>query len=93
MSNVNATINVEVDKKLKEDASAILKDLGLDMSTFINMALVQVVKRNGIPFRITNPKPSKEMIEALKEAKKIVNGKVDVKEYRNIDELFDDLDN
>ena len=93
MTNLNATINVNVDKKLKEDASAILKDLGLNMSTFINMALAQVVKRNGVPFRITNPKPSKEMLEALKEAEKIASGKVDVKGYKYVDELFKDLDN
>lgn len=32
------------------------------MSTAINMFLTQVVKRNGIPFEIVNPRPSEEML-------------------------------
>ncbi len=93
MSNLTSAINVNVDTKIKNEASAILKDLGLNMSTFINMALAQVVKRDGIPFEITNPKPTKEMLHALKEAEDIINGKIEAKGYTNINELFKDLDN
>lgn len=67
MSNLTTAINVNVDTKIKEEATAILKDLGLNMSTAINMFLTQIVKRDGIPFEITNPKPSKDMLEALEE--------------------------
>lgn len=61
-------INVNVDTQVKEEATSILKGLGLNMSTFINMALTQVVKRNGVPFEVVNPTPSKEMLQALAEA-------------------------
>lgn len=62
MGSLTSVINVNVDAKIKEEATIILKDLGLSMSTFINMALTQVVKRDGVPFEIVNPKPSKEML-------------------------------
>lgn len=62
-------INVNVDTQLKEDATNILKGLGLNMSTAINMFLTQVVKRDAIPFEIVNPKPSKEMLQALQKLK------------------------
>lgn len=54
MEKQNAVINVNVDAKLKNDANAVLKELGLNMSSAINMFLVQVVKKNGIPFEIVN---------------------------------------
>ena len=61
MGSLTSAINVNVDTKIKDQATAILKDLGLNMSTFINIALTQVVKRDGIPFEIVNPKPSKSI--------------------------------
>ncbi len=62
MANLTTAINVNVDKKYKETATIILKDLGLNMSTTINMFLTQIVKRNDIPFEIKNPKPRKELM-------------------------------
>ena len=49
MASLTSAININVDSEIKKEATAILKDLGLNMSTFINMALTQVVKRNGVP--------------------------------------------
>ena len=67
MASLTSAINVNVDSKIKEEATVILKGLGLNMSTAINMFLAQVVKRDGIPFEVANPKPSKDMLEALEE--------------------------
>lgn len=90
-SIANGVINVHVDPKDKEQATLILKDLGLNMTTFINMALKQTIKRNGLPFEVINPKPSKETIKALQEAEDIINGQKYAKGYRNIEELKKDL--
>ena len=87
MASLTTALNVNVDAKTKKEATDILKGLGLNMSTAINMFLAQIVKRDGIPFEITNPKPSKETIQALKEAEDIISGKVKTKEYRDITEL------
>ena len=59
--------------KVKDEATVILKDLGLNMSIAINMFLVQVVKRRGIPFEVTNLKLSKDTLEALEKVKEIIN--------------------
>ena len=45
----SGVINVHVDPKDKEKATLILKELGLNMSTFINMALKQLIKKDGVP--------------------------------------------
>lgn len=48
-------INIRTDSELKAKAQAVLSELGLDMSTAINVFLKQVVYKNAIPFEITKP--------------------------------------
>ncbi len=90
MESLTSAINVQVDKKDKEIATSILKDLGINMSTFINMAIKQVIKKNGLPFEVTNPKPSKELLDALKEGDDIIQEIRDGKRtgYNNVNEML-----
>ena len=87
MANLTTALNVNVDAKNKEEATNILKSLGLNMSTAINMFLAQIVKRDGIPFEVVNPKPSKDMIEALKEAEEIITKSKKYSGYTNREDL------
>ena len=94
MSNLNSVINVQVDSYDKDVANKILKQLGLNMSTYINMAIKQLINKDGIPFEVVNPKPNKELLSAIKEGDDIIR---EIKEgkrsgYTNIDELFSSLD-
>jgi DNA-damage-inducible protein J len=94
MSNLNSVINVQVDSYDKDVANKILKQLGLNMSTYINMAIKQLINKDGIPFEVVNPKPNKELLSAIKEGDDIIQ---EIKEgkrsgYTNIDELFSSLD-
>jgi len=50
-------INVRTDGELKAKAQSVLADLGLDMSTAINVFLTQIVYRKAIPFEISKPAP------------------------------------
>lgn len=87
MANLTSAINVNVDTRLKEEATAILKSLGLNMSTFINMALAQVVKRDGVPFEVVNPKLSNDTLKALKEAEEMLNNPNKYPRYDNWEDL------
>lgn len=49
MSNIQVNVRNE---EMKKRAQAILKDLGMDMTTAINMFLVQVALANGLPFEV-----------------------------------------
>ena len=94
MSSIPNTtnLNVRVDSTLKEESDKLFKNLGLNMSTAINMFLTKCVKTSSIPFRVEEPKPSKELMKALKELNYMEKYPEKYKVYNNIDELFKDLD-
>ena len=50
-----ANINIRTDSELKAKSQMIFSDLGLDMSTAINVFLNQVVYKQAIPFEIKKP--------------------------------------
>ena len=87
MANMTSTINIHVDTQIKEEATTILEGLGLDISTFINMALTQVVKRNGVPFEVVDTKLSKDMLEAFDETNEMVNNPEKYPRYSNSEDL------
>lgn len=94
MENISNTtnLNVRVDGTLKQEADMLFKDLGLNMSTAINMFLTKCVNTSSIPFEISEPKPSRALKKALKEADKIAKHPEKYKGYNDIEELFKDLD-
>lgn len=50
----NSLITINVDKKTKDEANKVFKDLGLNMSSAINIYLKACIKANGIPFMLQN---------------------------------------
>ncbi len=93
MANLTSVITVKVPKDVKEEANKIFNNLGLNMSTAINMFLKRTISERGIPFELKeiNNKPSKDLMEALHEGEDILNGKIKQKCYHNVDEMFNDI--
>lgn len=46
------TTTMRIDPKLKEQANEVFDDLGLNMSTAVNMFLKAVVREQGMPFNL-----------------------------------------
>ena len=93
MENLTSAISVQVDSHDKELANGILKSLGLNMSTYVNMAIKQLINKDGVPFDVVNPRPTKELIESLNEGETILQeiktGKR--KGYTNMKDLINAL--
>lgn len=87
-----ANLNVRIDPVLKRESDKLFKDLGLNMSTAINMFLTQCVKTSSIPFTIEEPKPSKKLKKALKEVDYMMKHPDKYKSYNSIDDLLKDFD-
>ena len=91
MESSTTANSVQLDSQDNEIATGILKKLVLNMSTYVNMAIKQLINKDGVPFEVVNPKPSKELLEALQEGEDILNGKVKAKSYTNMYEMMKDL--
>ena len=89
-----ATVNMSIrmDTELKKQADAMLSDMGLNMTTAMNMFLRQVVRQGRIPFEIATDIPNAETLAAMKEVDDIISGKIPAKKYTSTDELFKDLE-
>ena len=89
-----ATVNMSIrmDTELKKQADAMLSDMGLNMTTAMNMFLRQVVRQGKIPFEIATDIPNAETLATMKEVDDMINGKIPAKKYTSTDELFKDLE-
>lgn len=79
----SATVRARIEPALKEEADAILHNLGLSTSDLISMTMHQLVLRKGIPFDVRIP--NAETIEAINEP---IEG---LQRYASSDEMMSDI--
>ena len=84
------TIQIRTQAKTKKNVQKILGELGLDMSTAVNMYLVQIEKIGGIPFPILTengmtPEAEARILQEAEWARKYG------KSYTSTKEMFDDI--
>ena len=89
-----ATVNMSIrmDTELKKQADAMFSEMGLNMTTAMNMFLRQVVRQGRIPFEIATDIPNAETVAAIKEMDDMLSGKIPAKRYSSTKELFEDLE-
>ena len=79
-------LNVKVDKDIKKEAQTIIKELGLTMSSVMNNALREVVRKKSVTFGeppyIPNAKTARELLQASK----------DIREGKNMSPMFDNVE-
>ncbi|MBR2426114.1 MAG: type II toxin-antitoxin system RelB/DinJ family antitoxin [Lentisphaeria bacterium] len=86
-----ANLSIRVDAELKKDVESCLEDMGMNMSTAINIYLKQIVKQRAIPFRVTaTPKVNQETIEAIAEGTRLANDP-SAAGYRDMNSLIEAL--
>jgi DNA-damage-inducible protein J len=89
------TINIRTDEKRKKLATAILKEMGLDMSSAIQMFLQQIIITKSIPFPIRTvngftPKQEQAMLKDVAELEaQIKTGTA--KLYNSAEEMMEDI--
>ena len=84
-----ATINVNVDEKVKEQAKETLEYLGTNFTTVINMLLRQIILTDSIPFEVKIPRLNAETKKAMEETEKGIGLS---KGYTNLEEMWKDLE-
>lgn len=82
------TMNIRVDSEIKDNAKEIFSELGLDLTTAVNIFLRQSIREHGIPFDLKLNIPNIETKKVIKESE---NGIGMSKSFNSTQELFDDL--
>ena len=77
---------IRIDSGVKKQAKELFNELGLDMSSAVNIFLRQCILRGGLPFKVEVPQYSKELLSAADEAKRISRDP-DVPGYTSMEDL------
>lgn len=86
MSKVATNISIDADTKKK--AQALLSEMGLDLSTAVNIFLKQMVYQGEIPFSITRKTPNEATMAALEAAEK---GEDMIGPFNSVEDLMEAL--
>ena len=70
MSTTN--LNIRTDKDIKDQAETIFNELGINMTTAINMFLRATIREHGIPFELKLEVPN-DIAAAIAEGRKMIN--------------------
>ena len=62
--------NINIDSELKKSAQELYSDLGLDLSTAVNLFLKQSLREQKIPFEIKKESEEEGFFDTLKSFKK-----------------------
>ncbi len=89
MATVQTQIRIEED--VKKQAVELFNQLGIDMSSAVNMFLRQSIMRGGLPFSVEIPRYKPEVMEAMEEAKQLSKDP-NAKRYSSFSEALEDLD-
>lgn len=81
-----APTQIRIDSDIKKQASELFNNLGLDMSSAVNLFLHQCVLRGGIPFTIEMPRYNQTTLDAMEEARRISRDP-NVKGYTSMEEF------
>jgi len=67
MKDTNKTrVTIQMDRDLKEAAARLFEDLGINMTSAVNVFLRKAVEENGIPFPVASASPRKMTSQAPK---------------------------
>ena len=79
-------LNIRTDKDVKDQAEMIFNELGLNMTTAINMFLRTTIREHGIPFSLKLDVPNETTISAIEEGRRLIEDP-STPRYSSIDEL------
>lgn len=82
----STNLNIRTDKAVKDQAEAIFNELGINMTTAVNMFLKTVIRQNGITLDLRLDVPNETTESAIEEGRKLMNDP-SAPRYSSVDEL------
>ncbi len=90
MVNAQTTIQIRVKESLKNKASKVFKNIGLDLSSGIKIFLAEVANNEAIPFCPATPK-GKKLLHYKLYKKEIAEAEENGKRFDSAKEMLDDI--
>ena len=84
-------LNIRTDADVKATAEKIFEQLGLNMSTAVNIFLRQAIRQGGLPFEVKIDIPNALTAAAIAEGRAVMRDK-NATGYKSIEELKAALD-
>lgn len=84
-------LNIRTDKDIKYQAEEIFNELGLNMTTAINLFLRTTIREHGIPFELKLDVPNETTAAAIDEGRKLMDDPLTPR-YSSMDALKVALD-
>ncbi|MCF6312893.1 MAG: type II toxin-antitoxin system RelB/DinJ family antitoxin [Verrucomicrobiales bacterium] len=96
-TTTKSSVQVRLDKTLKEEAETIFDNLGVDAPTAIRMFFKKVVATRSIPFRVEEPpyiftkEEEAEILQSVKESYEATNTVAVTKTHQETQTFLDSL--
>ena len=87
---MKTNMNIKVDTKVRDEAKHLFGQMGLDMTTAVNMFLLAAIREKGIPFSVTTlskQTSEEEMISVLASKLRKAEEQEKIGQMRNFDDF------
>ena len=91
MNNYDSSLTVRTNSDIKSNAKKVYEELGMDLSTAINVFLRKSIEFGGFPFEVRKERPNQRLLTAIKEADDTLDGKISAKSYDSYDQMTEDI--
>ncbi len=88
MERADTSTNIRINREIKKQAQEIFSELGLDMTTAINLFLRKAIRVRGLPFDLLLEEPNETTYAAMDAA---ASGKDLYGPFDTVDELMEAL--
>lgn len=89
MSNTT-NFTCRLNNDIKKKSEAVFNELGINLTTAINVFLRESIRVGGFPFDVRLNRPNKETLSAMTEAEKI-SADPSIRKYSNVEEALAEL--
>ncbi len=86
-----AQISIRVDDEVKQNAEQVCEEIGMSISTAINIYLKRLSREGRIPFEVKADRPNKETIEAMEEVLRMKQDPTIGKTYTDVESMMEEL--
>ena len=88
MASTNFSVRMDID--IKKQCESLYGELGMSLTTAINVFLRQSLRVGGFPFEVKLDQPNKETMAAMLEAERIAKDP-NVKHYTDVEDALREL--